>query len=58
MSIVFIFLNQNKIIKRSWTTTLEHELTHFVQRIVGHEKSLKRSVEIPGNGYGLYLKNK
>ena len=36
----------------------EHELTHFVQRIVGHEKSLKRSIEIPGNGYGLYLKNK
>lgn len=55
---IFIFLNQNKIIKRSWTTTLEHELTHFVQRIVGHEKSLKRSIEIPGNGYGLYLKNK
>ena len=55
---IFIFLNQNKIIKRSWTTTLEHELTHFVQRIVGHKKSLKRSVEIPGNGYVLYLKNK
>lgn len=55
---IFIFLNQNKIVKRSWTTTLEHEITHFIQRIIGHEKSLKRSVEIPGNGYGLYLKHK
>jgi hypothetical protein len=50
---VFIFINQNKIYKRSWTTTLEHELTHFIQRIVG-ESAFKRSKTIPGNGYGIY----
>ena len=55
---IFIFINQNKIVKRSWTTTLEHELTHFIQRVIGYEKTLKKSIEIPGNGYGLYLKHK
>ena len=55
---IFIFINQDKIVKRSWTTTLEHELTHFIQRVIGYEKTLKRSIEVPGNGYGLYLKHK
>ena len=55
---IFIFINQNKIVQRSWTTTLEHELTHFIHRIVGYEKALKRSVEVPGNGYGIYLNHK
>lgn len=55
---IFIFINQDKIVNRSWTITLEHELTHFIHRIIGYEKSLKRSAEIPGNGYGLYLQNK
>lgn len=55
---VFIFINQNKIVKRSWTSTLEHELTHFVQRIVGFDKSLKRTTLIAGKAYDLYIKNK
>lgn len=55
---IFIFINQNKIIKRSWTTTIQHELTHFIHRIVGYDKALKRSVEIPSNGFDLYLNNK
>ena len=55
---IFIFINQDKIVKRSWSTTLEHELTHFIQRVIGYEKTLKRSIEVPGNGYGLYLKHK
>ena len=54
---VFIFINQDKVYKRSWTTTLEHELTHFIQRIVG-ESTFKRAKTIPGNGYVIYQKHK
>lgn len=55
---VFIFINQNRIINRSWSSTLEHEITHFIQRIVGPEKTFKRLKDIPGNSYQIYMNNK
>lgn len=38
----FIFLNRDKL-KNKWKDTLEHELTHFIQRIVGFDKSLSKT---------------
>lgn len=55
---VFIFINQNRIINRSWSSTLEHEITHFIQRIVGPEKTFKRLKDVPGNSYQIYVNNK
>ena len=38
----FIFLNRDKL-ENKWKDTLEHELTHFIQRIVGFNKSLSKT---------------
>lgn len=38
----FIFLNRDKL-GNKWKDTLEHELTHFIQRIVGFDKSLSKT---------------
>lgn len=38
----FIFLNRDKL-RNKWKDTLEHELTHFIQRIVGFDKSLSKT---------------
>ncbi len=39
----FIFLNRDKL-GNKWKDTLEHELTHFIQRIVGFDKSLSKTL--------------
>lgn len=41
---VVILLNRSLVSHgQSWKDSLEHEMTHFIQRIVGLDKSLKRS---------------
>lgn len=54
----FIFINQNRIINDSWKETLEHELTHFIQKIIGINKTLKRTKLSPTIDYNFYLNNK
>lgn len=46
---VLIFLNRSLIIQgQDWKDSLEHELTHFIQRIVELDKSLKKKTEYFG----------
>lgn len=46
---VLILLNRSLIIRgQDWKDSLEHELTHFIQRIVGLDKSLKKKTQYFG----------
>jgi len=55
---MYILINQDKIFLKSWTKTIEHELTHFVQRIIGYDKSLKKCTIKPASSLGFYYQYK
>lgn len=56
---VVILINRDLIqLDQSWKDTLEHELTHFIQRIVGFNKTLQKRIQYNGpNSVNQYNNN-